>query len=295
MQGPITTFGSGTMPGSIGTLDRSGKPNIRRFYGKYRGKVADNIDPLFLGRILPIVPAVSELPLTWATPCVPYAGPEVGFCAIPPIDANVWIEFEGGDPDYPIWTGCFWEEGQTPLGQLDPETFIFKTTSTTMVIRELPGGDGLSLGLTFLAGEAPINITLDEAGIQIETEATFELNSQATNITSDEVSVESDDTNFSGAALTIESGESNIAGDALTIESAETNIAGDALTIESAETNIAGDALTIESAETNILSASLDAECADFNIVAAAVSVEGTLDVLGAITEDGFPVMIIPL
>jgi Type VI secretion system/phage-baseplate injector OB domain len=295
MQGPITTFGSGTMPGSIGTLDRSGKPNIRRFYGKYRGKVADNIDPLFLGRILPIVPAVSELPLTWATPCVPYAGPEVGFCAIPPIDANVWIEFEGGDPDYPIWTGCFWEEGQTPLGQLDPETFIFKTTSTTMVIRELPGGDGLSLGLTFLAGEAPITITLDEAGIQIETEATFELNSQATNITSDEVSVESDDTNFSGAALTIESGESNIAGDALTIESAETNIAGDALTIESAETNIAGDALTIESAETNILSASLDAECADFNIVAAAVSVEGTLDVLGAITEDGFPVMIIPL
>ena len=295
MQGPITTFGSGTMPGSNGTLDRSGKPNIRRFYGKYRGKVADNIDPLFLGRILPIVPAVSELPLTWATPCVPYAGPEVGFCAIPPIDANVWIEFEGGDPDYPIWTGCFWEEGQTPLGQLDPETFIFKTTSTTMVIRELPGGDGLSLGLTFLAGEAPINITLDEAGIQIETEATFELNSQATNITSDEVSVESDDTNFSGAALTIESGESNIAGDALTIESAETNIAGDALTIESAETNIAGDALTIESAETNILSASLDAECADFNIVAAAVSVEGTLDVLGAITEDGFPVMIIPL
>src|SRR5579884_1718431 len=141
MQGPITTFGSGGMPGSIGTLDKSGKPNIRRFYGKYRGKVADNIDPLFLGRILPIVPAVSDLPLTWATPCVPYAGLEVGLCAIPPIDANVWIEFEGGDPDYPIWTGCFWEEGQTPLGPLNPETFIFKTTSTTFVIREARGWD----------------------------------------------------------------------------------------------------------------------------------------------------------
>ncbi len=281
MQGSSSAYSPGTTPGSIGTLDKSGKPNIRRFYGKYRGKVADNADPLFLGRILPIVPAVSELPLTWATPCVPYAGSEVGFCAIPPIEANVWIEFEGGDPDFPIWTGCFWEEGQTPLGPLTPETFIFKTTSTTMVIRELPGGDGISMKLTFLAGESPINITLDEAGIQIETEAVFELKSQATNITSDEVSVESDDTNFSGEALTIESTESNIAGDALTIESAETNIAGDALTIESAETNIA--------------SASLDAECADFNIVAAAVSVEGTLDVLGAITEDGFPVMIIPL
>ena len=295
MQGPITTFSSGNAPGSIGTLDKSGKPNIRRFYGKYRGKVADNVDPLFLGRILPIVPAVSELSLTWASPCVPYAGPEVGFCAIPPIDANVWIEFEGGDPNYPIWTGCFWEEGQTPLGPLTPETFIFKTTSTTMVIRELPGGDGLSLGLTFLAGEAPIKITLDEAGIQIQTEAVFELNSQETNITSDAVSVESDDTNFSGEALTIESLDNNIAGDALTIESGETNIAGDALTIESGETNIAGDALTIESLETNIASASLDVETGEFNIAAPAVTLEGTLDVLGVITEDGFPVMIIPI
>lgn len=295
MQGPITTFGSGTAPGSIGTLDKSGKPNIRRFYGKYRGKVADNVDPLFLGRILPIVPAVSELPLTWATPCVPYAGLEVGLCAIPPIDANVWIEFEGGDPDFPIWTGCFWEEGQTPLGPLNPETFIFKTTSTTFVIREAPGGDGISLGLTFLAGGTPINITLDEGGIQIETEATFALTSQETNITSDEVSVESDDTNFSGAALTIESDETNIAGNALTIESDETNITSASFDIESDETNIASDALTIETLETNITSASLDVETAEFNIVAAAVSVEGTLDVLGVITEDGMPVMVIPI
>ncbi len=295
MQGPITTFGSGGMPGSIGTLDKSGKPNIRRFYGKYRGKVADNIDPLFLGRILPIVPAVSDLPLTWATPCVPYAGLEVGLCAIPPIDANVWIEFEGGDPDYPIWTGCFWEEGQTPLGPLNPETFIFKTTSTTFVIREAPGGDGISLGLTFLAGEAPINITLDAAGIQIETEATFALTSQVTNITSDEVSVESDDTNFSGAALTVESDETNVAGESLTIESGETNIAGESLTIESVETNIAGEALNIESLETNIASASTDIETGEMNIAAPAISVEGTLDVVGVITEDGLPVMVIPI
>ena len=294
MQGPITTFSSGSAPGSIGTLDRSGKPNIRRFYGKYRGKVAENVDPLFLGRILPIVPAVSELTLTWAMPCVPYAGLEVGFCAIPPIDANVWIEFEGGDPDYPIWTGCFWEEGQTPLGPLTPETFIFKTISTTMVIRELPGGDGISLGLTFLAGESPINITLDAAGIQIQTEAVFNLNSQATNITSDEVSVESDDTNFSGAALTIESDETNIAGAALTIESDETNIAGDALTVESDATNFLCEAVAIESVEMNILSASLDVESGEFNIAAPAVSLEGTLDVVGAITEDTFPVMVIP-
>jgi hypothetical protein len=294
IQGPITTFGSGGMPGSIGTLDRSGKPNIRRFYGKYRGKVAENVDPLFLGRILPIVPAVSEFPLTWAMPCVPYAGPGVGFYAIPPIDANVWIEFEGGDPDYPIWIGCFWEEGQAPLEVPTPETFIFKTTSTTMVVRELPGGDGISLGLTFLAGGSPINITLDVGGIQIQTDAVFDLKSQATNISSDEVSVESADTNFSGAALTIESDETNIAGEMLTIESGETNIAGNTLTVESDVTNFLGEAVAIESAEMNILSASLDVESGEFNIAAPAVSLEGTLDVVGAITEDTFPVMVIP-
>jgi hypothetical protein len=42
-------------------------------------------------------------------PCTPYARPNVGFYAIPPIGANVWIEFEGGDPSYPIWSGGFWE------------------------------------------------------------------------------------------------------------------------------------------------------------------------------------------
>jgi phage baseplate assembly protein gpV len=294
-QGPIvTTFDSG-QPGLPGTLDKSGKPNIRRFYGKYRGKVADNVDPLFLGRILPIVPAVSPFPLTWAMPCVPYAGLEVGLYAIPPLDANVWIEFEGGDPDYPIWTGCFWEEGQMPLPLLNPETFVFKTAFTTLTIRDIPGGGGLSLEITPPAVETPISIMLDSAGIQITTEAVFELTSQATNITSDAVSVESEDTNFSGAALTIESGESNIAGESLTIESGETNIAGETLTIESGETNIAGGALTVESGEMNIASASVDIETAEFNIAAPAVTLEGTLDVAGVITEDGLPVMVIPL
>src|SRR5689334_1403488 len=122
---PTTTFDAGSAGmGTPGTLDASGKPNIKRFYGKYRGKVIDNVDPLFLGRIMALVPAISEIPLTWAMPCVPYAGPGVGFYAIPPLDANVWIEFEGGDPDYPIWTGCFWEEGQVPLEAPPPGTVV---------------------------------------------------------------------------------------------------------------------------------------------------------------------------
>ena len=78
------------------------------FYGKYRGKVVDNNDPLKRGRIMPNVPAIMDGQLTWAEPCVPYAGPKLGWFAVPPVGANVWVEFEGGDPNRPIWSGCFW-------------------------------------------------------------------------------------------------------------------------------------------------------------------------------------------
>ena len=68
-----------------------------------------------LGRVQVSVPAVlGDGRLSWAMPCVPYAGSQVGFFAIPPVGANVWVEFEGGDPDYPIWSGCFWGTGEVP-------------------------------------------------------------------------------------------------------------------------------------------------------------------------------------
>lgn len=291
MQIPSTTFDPGATPGTAATLNESGKPNIRRFYGKYRGKVVENIDPLFLGRIIPIVPALSTLPLTWAMPCTPYAGPGVGFYAIPPLDANVWIEFEGGDPDFPIWTGCFWEEGQVPLEAPPPGTSIFKTEFITVILND---EEGVTLEITPPAVDAPITITMDSAGIQIVTEATFDLTSQVTNITSDEVAVESDDVNISGAALTIESAETNITGDALTIESEETNIAGGALTVESGETNIASDAFTVETEETNIASLSVDIEAAESNLASALFSVEGLVSIEGDAFIDEMQVMVIP-
>lgn len=107
------------------------------FYGKYRGKVVNNVDPLMLGRIVALVPAVSELPLGWALPNAPFAGSGVGFFALPPIGANVWIEFEGGDPDYPIWTGCFWGEGESPAQPALPTTVMLKTQLVTLSLNDL--------------------------------------------------------------------------------------------------------------------------------------------------------------
>ncbi len=89
-----------------------------RFYGKYRGVVLNNIDPLQIGRLQAIVPEVlGEIPSGWALPCAPYAGTGSGFYAIPPIGAGVWIEFEAGDTSRPIWTGAWWATGEVPMNE----------------------------------------------------------------------------------------------------------------------------------------------------------------------------------
>jgi hypothetical protein len=80
-----------------------------KFYGKYRGTVLMNEDPMQMGRIIAMVPDVSTvMPTSWAMPCFPATGIQYGICVIPPLGAGVWIEFEQGDPDFPIWTGGFY-------------------------------------------------------------------------------------------------------------------------------------------------------------------------------------------
>jgi hypothetical protein len=81
----------------------------KRYYGKYRGLVIENVDPMMMGRILAQVPDVlGEIPSSWAMPCVPAAGIQSGCYIVPPIGSQVWMEFEQGNPDYPIWVGGFW-------------------------------------------------------------------------------------------------------------------------------------------------------------------------------------------
>lgn len=111
------------------------------FYGKYRGKVRDIQDPLTLGRIKVEIPDVLGADVSgWALPAVPYAGNGVGLYLIPPVGASVWVEFEHGDPDYPIWTGCFWEtQAQLPTEADKPEVKVLKTKTATIVLDDLAG------------------------------------------------------------------------------------------------------------------------------------------------------------
>lgn len=138
-------------------------------FGKYRGKVESNIDELNLGRIRVSVPAVlGSGTLSWAMPCTPYGGNGVGFFAIPPKGANVWVEFEGGDPDYPIWAGCFWGLGEAPVLPALADVKVFKTDSVTLTVSDLPGSGGVTLEVKTPAVSMPSKITIDSNGIIIE-------------------------------------------------------------------------------------------------------------------------------
>lgn len=80
-----------------------------RYLGKFRGRVVDNNDPLRIGRITVEVPDVlGDEASTWALPCLPFTGPEAGQFVVPPPGAGVWVEFEQGDPSFPVWTGCWY-------------------------------------------------------------------------------------------------------------------------------------------------------------------------------------------
>lgn len=85
----------------------------RRFYGKYRGFVVDNEDPKKLARVKVTVPSVlgNEVVTGWAAACLPYGGMEnQGSLFVPEKEAGVWVEFEEGDPECPIWVGTFWSQ-----------------------------------------------------------------------------------------------------------------------------------------------------------------------------------------
>lgn len=87
-----------------------------RVYGKYRGTVVNNADPLNLGRIqATVVDVLGEVPTSWATPCAPFAGIGSGHFTVPMVGAGVWIEFEAGDVSRPIWTGGYWAAGEVPM------------------------------------------------------------------------------------------------------------------------------------------------------------------------------------
>ncbi len=117
---------------------------MKQYFGKYRGTVSNNIDPKRLGRIqVSVASVLGQGQLSWAMPSVPFAGPSMGFYAIPPIGANVWVEFEEGDSGKPIWSGCFWDEllQSAPISSPTDaaQIVVIKTLLSSITLHQLPG------------------------------------------------------------------------------------------------------------------------------------------------------------
>ena len=142
-----------------------------RFYGKYRGMVLNNLDPLQQGRLQVQVPDVANLiPTTWAMPCVPVAGIQNGMFALPIIGSGVWVEFEQGNPEFPIWVGCFWgSPAEVPaLARATPPPLPQITFQTPLqngiTISDMPGPTG---GI-MLKSTTGATLIVNDTGIYIQ-------------------------------------------------------------------------------------------------------------------------------
>lgn len=138
------------------------------YFGKYRGKVENNLDPLQQGRVQVSCPAVlGDGRLSWAMPAAPFDG----FFMVPATGTNIWVEFEGGDPDYPIYTGCFWDAGRAPAQPAIPQMKVLRTDGLTLTINDLPGAGGLTIEVSPPIVATPLKIALTAAGIELSNGA----------------------------------------------------------------------------------------------------------------------------
>jgi hypothetical protein len=159
-----------------------------RMFGKFRGLVVDNVDPGGRGRLQVSVAAVLGEQAVWAMPCVPVANHDgSGFFAMPDIGSSVWVEFEAGNLDYPIWSGCFWPDDAIDSADAVPEVKFWKTRNFTIridddageLVIENNGGGKLTISASEIAAAAD-SVKQTAGGMKTAlSQASFDVNDGA--------------------------------------------------------------------------------------------------------------------
>ena len=142
----------------------------KKYFGKFRGTVINVVDPEQRGRIQVMVPDVSGFALSsWAMPAFPIGGLQMGLFSLPVPGSGVWVEFEQGDLDYPIWSGIFYgSAAEVPvMAHLVPPVvpgIVLQTVlQNGILISDVPGPTG-GIMLKTTAGAL---ILINELGITI--------------------------------------------------------------------------------------------------------------------------------
>jgi len=145
---------------------------LKKYYGKYRATVVQNFDPELRGRIICEVPDVLGLvPSSWCEACAPLAGiTPMGVYMVPCIGAGVWVEFEQGDPNKPIWSGCRFATGNVPplalLGPPVSPNIVLQTALQNMImISDLPPSP--ATGGIILKSTLGAMIVVNDSGIYL--------------------------------------------------------------------------------------------------------------------------------
>jgi hypothetical protein len=107
-------------------------------------------------------------------PCVPIAGKQEGIFVVPQIGAGVWMEFEQGESDYPIWVGGFWGIAtEVPALALAPppippgQNIVLQTTLQNSIVLSDAAPTPLTGGIV-LKSATGATIIVNDSGIYID-------------------------------------------------------------------------------------------------------------------------------
>lgn len=219
-------------------MEQAVRQTQQKFYGKYRSFVVDNDDPEQRARIRLRIPSVfGQQDTFWALPCLPFGGlAEQGFFMVPEVGAQVWVEFEEGNKDFPIWTGVFWQPSQAV-----PEE-AKKSPPTTRVIKTPAGHvlqfDDESGAEKFrLAHPTGTELNIDEKGTTILNDAggsKLTLDADANSVTLEDSNgnkllMDSSGTvikDSNGNEITMAAGQITVKGQMITIDGSQVAVGG---------------------------------------------------------------------
>ena len=146
----------------IKDLTLYGLEKLGLYYSKYRAFVADNEDPQGYGRLKVSVPEIhgDEVLNYWAYPGNNFSGKGYGAQVIPKLNDMVWVEFEKGRANKPIWYFGHFGKDEKPTELKDIKNFWFKTpeghtiefndTDSTIKITSV-GGRIVHMGKDFIS------------------------------------------------------------------------------------------------------------------------------------------------